>query len=49
MKVQQEVNNNIEYIGEIKENKVGIDRANVDFIATLLTSNLYSNPFEERL
>ena len=49
MKVQQEVNNNIEYIGEIKENKVGIDRANVDFIATLLTSNLYSNPFESFL
>lgn len=49
MKVQQEVNNNIEYIGEIKENKVGIDRANIDFIATLLTSNLYSNPFESFL
>ncbi len=49
MKVQQEVNNNIEYIGEIRENKVGIDRANIDFIATLLTSNLYSNPFESFL
>lgn len=49
MKVQQEVNNNIEYIGEIRENKVGIDRENIDFIATLLTSNLYSNPFESFL
>lgn len=45
MKVQQETNNNIEYIGEIRENRVGIDRENIDFIATLLTSNLYSNPF----
>ena len=49
MKVQQETNDNIEYIGEIKENKVGIDRQNIDFIATLLTSNLYSNPFESFL
>ena len=49
MKVQQEINSNIEYIGEIKENKVGIDRENIDFIATLLTSNLYSNPFESFL
>lgn len=49
MKVQQEINENVEYIGEIKENKVGIDRANIDFIATLLTSNLYSHPFESFL
>ena len=49
MRVQQEVNENIEYIGEIKENKVGIDRANVDFITTLLTSNLYSKPLESFL
>lgn len=49
MRIQQEVNSNIEYIGEIRENKVGIDRENIDFIATLLTSNLYSKPFESFL
>lgn len=49
MKVQQEINNNVEYIGEIRENKVGIDVENIDFIATLLTSNLYSKPFESFL
>ena len=49
MKVQQEINNNVEYIGEIRENKVGIDVENINFIATLLTSNLYSKPFESFL
>lgn len=38
-----------EYIGDIKENRVGIDRANIDFITTLLTSNLYSNPLQSFL
>lgn len=32
-------------IGNITENKVGIDIKNIDFITTLLTSNLYQKPF----
>ena len=31
-------------IGETKEYKTSIDVENLDFIATLLSSNLYSNP-----
>lgn len=38
-----------EYIGEIQENKIGIDSANIGFITQLLTSNLYSRPFESFL
>ena len=38
-----------EYIGEIQENKVGIDTKNIGFITQLLTSNLYSKPFESFL
>ena len=33
-------------IGETKEYKTTIDIENLDFIATLLSSNLYSNPEE---
>lgn len=41
--------NSSEHIGEIQENKVGIDIKNIDFITSLLTSNLYSNPVESFL
>lgn len=37
------------YIGDVQENRVGIDKANIDFITTLLTSNLYSKPFNSFL
>jgi hypothetical protein len=49
MIIKQETANEAQVIGDIENNKVGIDRANIDFIATLLTSNLYSNPFESFL
>jgi hypothetical protein len=49
MIIKQETGSEVQVIGDIENNKVGIDRQNVDFIATLLTSNLYSNPFESFL
>lgn len=49
MIIQKQDYNEAEYLGDIQENKVGIDRANIDFIATLLTSNLYSNPLKSFL
>lgn len=41
--------NHSEHIGDIQENRVGIDIKNIDFITSLLTSNLYSNPLESFL
>jgi sensor histidine kinase regulating citrate/malate metabolism len=49
MIIKQETGSEAQVIGDIENNKVGIDRQNIDFIATLLTSNLYSNPFESFL
>lgn len=46
MKLNLELSHDAEYIGDIQENRVGIDKRNLNFIATLLTSNLYSNPLE---
>lgn len=49
MIVNNQVIHEAEYIGDIQENRVGIDKANIDFITTLLTYNLYSKPFESFL
>lgn len=46
MILHQELSHDAEFIGDIQENRVGIDRNNIDFITTLLTSNLYSKPLE---
>lgn len=35
---------NVEVIGDIKEFKTSIDPRNLEFVTTLLSSNLYSNP-----
>ena len=49
MKYQgQQVDSAVESYGVV-ENQVGIDSRNVDFLATLLTSNLYSNPLHSFL
>lgn len=37
---------NVEVIGDVKEFKTSIDPKNLEFITTLLSSNLYSNPEE---
>ena len=40
----EEAKNNVITIGETEQNKVSIDINNINFITTLLSSNLYSNP-----
>lgn len=49
MKLAAATDDNIIRIGDVEDNKVSIDTRNVDFITTLLTSNLYSHPFESFL
>ena len=44
MIINQDTQNNASFIGNIEENKVGIDKENINFITQLLTSNLYSDP-----
>lgn len=46
MILNKEIVHEAEYAGDIQENKVGIDLKNIDFITSLLTSNLYSKPVE---
>ena len=49
MKYQgQQIDSTVESYGVI-ENQVGVDSRNIDFLATLLTSNLYSNPLHSFL
>lgn len=49
MKLNTELSHEAEYLGDVQENRVGIDKSNIDFITTLLTSNLYSKPLESFL
>lgn len=49
MILNTQLSHDAEYIGNVKENRVGIDKNNIDFITTLLTSNLYSKPLESFL
>ena len=49
MIINTQLSHDAEYIGDIRENRVGIDRNNIDFVATLLTSSLYSKPLDSFL
>lgn len=46
MILNTKLSHDAEYLGDVQENRVGIDKSNLDFITTLLTSNLYSKPLE---
>lgn len=46
MILNTQLSHEAEYLGDVQENRVGIDKSNLDFITTLLTSNLYSKPLE---
>lgn len=49
MIVNTTLSQDAEYLGDIQEHRVSIDKNNIDFITTLLTSNLYSKPLESFL
>ena len=48
MKILQQ-ESNVETVGKVESNKVGIDIKNIDFITQILSTNLYSNPMESYL
>lgn len=46
MILNQNQQSDAQLIGDIQNNKVGIDTNNLDFITSLLTTNLYSQPIQ---
>lgn len=46
MILNQNQQSDVQTVGDIQNNKVGIDTENIDFITSLLTTNLYSQPIQ---